>query len=261
MVTQSELHTLAKDPTLIKGIYTFCDQWCSYCGATAHCLVYRCNPGAIQMKAAVPSVADDEPPDRLLERLMTEKCLAEAEGRLAPAEIEIMLSGDCDRQKQLLSLSDPLERLGRQYMMTAAAYLSTTATDLPQPPPSPGAPTALEVFEWFHALVPARIFRALVSDIEAGSGVPGRSEDTLATAKMALVGIDRSLEAVTALATYADDPRLDLLTSLLQRLGPEVERRFPGARGYLRPGLDADGRGTSFLARALRLVRLTRHVR
>jgi hypothetical protein len=246
MVTHAELLVLAKDPTLVKGIYTVCDQWCTYCSATSHCLAYRCNPSAAHTKEAGAGSDTDEAPEVFFERLMTEKCLADAEGRLAPAEIETMLSGDRERQKRMFALRDPLERLGRHYMMTATAYLSTHAGAPPHPSSSLAGPTPFEVFVWFHALVPARIFRALVSEVEAREGVPGRREDTLATAKMALIGIDRSLEAVTTLAAEGDDPRLELLASLLRRLGPGVERRFAGARAYIRPGLDVvAGRGSS----------------
>ena len=63
MVTHSELLTLAKDPTLIKGIYTVCDQWCRYCAATARCLSYRCNPAASQMKSAEARIDEGDQTD------------------------------------------------------------------------------------------------------------------------------------------------------------------------------------------------------
>jgi hypothetical protein len=258
MVTHSELLTLAKDPTLIKGIHTVCDQWCRYCAATAHCLSYRCNPGASQMKSAEARIDEDDQPDDLFERLMAAKCLADAEGRRAPAEIEILLSGDRERQTRMVALRDPLERLGWQYLITAEAYLSTCDDGDRRSTSSGEAPTPFEVFEWYHALVPARIFRAIVSDMEAGNGVTGRDEDTRATAKMALVGLDRSLAALTTLAAEDDDPRLELLASLLRRLKTEVERRFPRARKYLRPGLDAPSSGPSWWARAMSPLRLIR---
>ena len=238
MVTHAELLTLADDPTLIKGIYTMCDQWCAHCGATAQCLAYRCDPAAMLMAGSTGAADRYGPPARLFDRLMTEHHLAAAEGRRVPAEIEIVLSGDRARIQRIFSLRDPLERLGGHYMMTAEAYLTTRAVDVRPVGAACAGPTPIEVFTWFHSLVPARIFRAIVSEMEARDGADGRHEDALATAKMALVGLDRSLEALTSLATEGDDPRLELLASLLRRLGPAVERRFRGARRYLRPGLD-----------------------
>jgi hypothetical protein len=260
MVSPSELMALAGDPMLIKGIYEICDQWCMYCDATSHCLAYRCCPGTTQMREPHESNDEDE---RLVESLIAAKRLADAEGRLAPPEIETMLSGDRERQQRMFRLDDPLERLGRQYMMTSAAYLSTRANGQHHASSSAAGPTPLEVVSWFHALVPARIFRAVLGAIEAREGVRGRHQDTLAAAKFALVGIDRSLDALRILAAEDDDPRIDLLASQLRRLGPAVERRFPAARGFLRPGLDTPVgvRSSSSLFRRLRAIRLRRNTK
>ena len=184
-------------------------------------------------------VADTDD-DQLFDSLISAKCLADAEGRLAPVEVETMLSGSREKQKRMFRLEDPLEQLGRRYMVTAAAFLSTRNAGCSTTSLSFTVPTPIEVFSWFHAFVPARIFRALLSEIDARDGIAGRHDDTLATAKLALVGIDRSLTALAALRATDDDPRLELLITLLQRLAGEVERRFPGARAYQRHGLDGD---------------------
>ncbi|HUE84485.1 MAG TPA: hypothetical protein VMO26_00245 [Vicinamibacterales bacterium] len=240
MVTPSGLIELARNPALIKGIYNVCDHWCMYCPATSRCLAYRCSPGVTHLREHGPGENSDEgDDDHLLESLMTIKCLAEAEGRRAPADIETFLSGDSQSLQRMFRIDDPLERQGRQYMVTSTTYLATRAASSPHASSSTAGPTALEVFSWFHVLVPARIFRALLSASEAHHGVARRGEDALGAAKLALVGIDRSIDALTTLAAEDDDPRVELLVAQLRRLGPDVERRFPAARAYLRPGLDA----------------------
>jgi hypothetical protein len=55
---------------------------------------------------------------------------------------------------------------------------------------------------------------------------------------VALIGMDRSLDALVSIAAEDDDPRLDLLQAHLRRLRREVEARFPDARRIVRPGLD-----------------------
>ena len=32
---------IARDPTLVPGVYNYCDQWCSYCPLTRRCLAFR----------------------------------------------------------------------------------------------------------------------------------------------------------------------------------------------------------------------------
>jgi hypothetical protein len=237
-MTATDLLDLARDPALVKGIYQVCDQWCMYCRAAPRCLAFRCNPTVQHMPDDPPGASADAD-DRLYESMVQAKWLADAEGRLAPPEIEAMLSNDRQRQRQVFSLDDPLERMGRSYMMLADAYLSTRP-DVPfRVAPRAEGPTALEVFAWFHVLAPARIFRALLNQRDATAGVAGRDRDALAAAKSALVGIDRSLAALVVIAAEDDDPRVGFLQAQLRRLGPEVERRFPGARAFIRRGLDA----------------------
>jgi hypothetical protein len=54
-----------------------------------------------------------------------------------------------------------------------------------------------------------------------------------------LIGIDRSLDVLAALAAEEENARLDLLQAQLRRLRREVDGRFPEARAFVRAGLDA----------------------
>jgi hypothetical protein len=103
----------------------------------------------------------------------------------------------------------------------------------------PSGPTPFEVFAWYHKLVPAKVYRALVSASQAARGDTSRHGDALASAKVALIGIDRSLEALATMAVDDNDPRLGSLHAQLRRLRREVEARFPSARAFVRPGLDS----------------------
>lgn len=233
--TKHTIEELARDPSLIKGIHEACDQWCMYCPATRHCLAYRCSLGAAD---SIEWDMDGKTTHDLAAGMMFVKALADAEGRLAPPEVEVVLSRG-PRERVAAALSDPLENLGRAYMDVAEAYLASRA-DVPFEIEFHAAgPTPLEVFAWYHTLMPARIFRAVLSEAEAASGINGRDVDALRAAKIALIGIDRSLNALPALAGEDDDPRLQFMQRQLTRLRIEAERRFPEARAFVRAGLDS----------------------
>jgi hypothetical protein len=102
----------------------------------------------------------------------------------------------------------------------------------------PSGPTPFEVFAWFHQLVPVKVYRGLCGAADAARGDESRRHDALVSAKIALIGVDRSLDALVAMAADDDDPRLGLLQAQLRRLRREVEARFPDARGVVRAGLD-----------------------
>jgi hypothetical protein len=223
------------DPTLIPGIYDTCDQWCMYCPATAHCLAYRCRPDG---------ACDEEPQeiyiniaDRLFEGMRLMKDLHAAEGRTIP-ELEAMLADDPRGRVTLVPVDDPLERLGRRYARLSSRYLASHP-DFPfEMTHRPAGPTPLEVFAWYHVLIAVKIYRAITSSAAAARGEDFQRQDALFSAKAALLGIDRSRAALSAMEACDEDARLGEMQAQLRRLAREVEGRFPEARGQVRPGLD-----------------------
>jgi len=77
------------------------------------------------------------------------------------------------------------------------------------------------------------------------SGLP-RDED--GSAKIAMIGMDRSIVACAVLSPHVPAHAEAALSTMLTlaRLRTAVEREFPGARGFVRPGFDTHvfpGRG------------------
>jgi hypothetical protein len=235
-MSQPIFNQVCLDPTLIKGIYDVCDQWCMYCPATARCLAYRCSPDIQSGKQDIHK----ELADRLYEGLVFYKRLHEAEGTPTP-ELDEMLANDPRQQTTLPPVDDPLERMGARYARLSDSYL-LSRNDYPfAMVRRVSGPTPFEVFAWFHSLIAAKIYRALLSSAAAvrrSSGDQGKLADALVSAKVALIGIDRSLDALAALGVDDGDARLELMASHLRRLRRELEARFPGARSVVREGLD-----------------------
>ena len=71
-------------------------------------------------------------------------------------------------------------------------------------------------------------------------GKPGLADDAQGSAKVALIGMDRSRKALRQLQAKLHDSRIDRLLLRLERLTAEVERRFPDARAFIRPGIDEE---------------------
>ena len=220
----------ARDPLLVPGIYNTCDQWCMYCPATARCLAFRCSPEAEASDEDVcASLAE-----HLSDGLMLLKNLSNAEGIALPIDDAL----DAEEGAGVFDVHDPLERMGVRYLQLAHAYLCTR-TDLPADlEKRAGGPLPLEVLAWYHTLVPAKIYRALVGTARAGHDDADGRHDSLVSAKVALIGLDRSLGALAALAAESSDPRVSTLRAHARRLRRELEARFPAARDIVRVGLD-----------------------
>ncbi len=212
---------------LVPGIYEHCDQWCSYCPVTSRCLAYR------RMKAREEQFGI---PFRNVEEIIefTREVTAE-EGRSTP-ELDALLSPDPVVRSLIPEVDDPLDDLVSRYWFEAQRFLERRNW-MPPVQPAP-QPSPIDVVAWYHALMASRLGRALMSATQALRGRAERLIDANGCAKMILIGIDRSHAALRRLRGQRDDRRVVALIETLEQLGPAVERRFPGARAFIRPGLD-----------------------
>lgn len=218
----------AQDPTLIAGVYNTCDHWCAYCPLTERCLLYRCEP-----RASGASLEQDVS-EHVSEAMVLLRVLGEPE----PSSV-----GDtaCLVRPALSDIDvtqDPLACLANEYGRRAADYLRAHRGFPFETTRRETGPTPFDILVWHHTLIPSKIARALFSAALGAEDDRAPSSDALASAKVALIGMDRSLDALTVLPLDGDDPRLPHLRALLTRLRRDMERRFPAARSFVRPGFD-----------------------
>jgi hypothetical protein len=97
----------------------------------------------------------------------------------------------------------------------------------------------LAVIQWYQYLIEVKFTRALMSqkDEKDESQHP---YDSIGNAKLLLASIERNMGAWGYLYwkfREEEDEILDILV-LLQKINKQVEQIFPGAREFIRPGLD-----------------------
>lgn len=228
---------LATDPNLVPGIYNGCDQWCHYCPATERCLAFKCRPGS----GGDDRGAYENIEEKLFESMRYLKACHEAEGLQPPEDLLRLLDGERPSSMTYSPVDDPLERMGKHYAVLATAFLATSDESLPPNPlpKRPHGPTPFEVFLFYHVLIAIKVYRAISSSLEAArTGGAQARWDADVSAKVALIGIGRSDEALQVMALDDDDPRIPHMRRHLSRLRRDVEARFPAARTLVRPGLD-----------------------
>jgi hypothetical protein len=94
---------------------------------------------------------------------------------------------------------------------------------------------ALQVIEWHFHQIAIKLRRALSSRRE---GRDGRA-DASGSAKVALIGIDRSLAAWHVLQQWCPETTThQVVVDTLDELRAAAEREFPRARAFRRPGFD-----------------------
>jgi hypothetical protein len=107
----------------------------------------------------------------------------------------------------------------------------------------PDGPTPFEMLLFYHFTIAVKSGRAVASRREADrTGGASAQRDAACSAKVALIAIDRSDEALQVLALDDADPQLELMRRLLRQLRRDLRRRFPDAHSLVRLGLDDGAR-------------------
>jgi hypothetical protein len=228
------LTELANNPDLISGIYNYCDRWCERCPLTSRCLVY-----------ATEQEDNDSPQNRDIrnEAFWRKLSAIFQETRelivVWSAERGVDLNGtsgtDDSRSKRKRQLVDnhPLTKAGKKYANAASDWFR----EFDQTIELSDLEDAREVIQWYQYQIAVKTMRALSGRKEELEEDP---KDSDGSAKVALIGIDRSIAAWRMMQLSLPD-RLESIVPLilqLERLRLRLEHAFPAARDFLRPGFD-----------------------
>jgi hypothetical protein len=228
----------------IEFISEYCDRWCERCAFTTRCSAYAVHaalgmcegdfqaalelavgaatvPGEAERRTARGLLADYDPTEQELAAVDRE--LEERDERIdeSPLTTDTLvfatLAHQC-LQELRTSLEDHDDRNVRQ---------------------------ALEIASWDSHLIGAKVRRALDGQDEAQHGARFEEHpiqnDWNGSAKVALISIDRSIPAWNTIAATTAHAGAALIAQRLQALRVDVDRTFPNARKFVRPGFDDGG--------------------
>lgn len=232
---KDELLRHAEDPNLIPGIYHYCDRWCERCAFTRRCLTFL---------SAFEQEKSAQEPDDAVDAVRNSMELAMDMIKHTAGEREIDLtelqSDDEWLEERRAARRHPLSVLSRAYGQQAMRWLEEHDAAVEQ------QLDIVEVLRWYSTFIGAKVTRALsgrVTDREwdEDEEMKEMPRDSDGSAKVALLAIDRSLEAWERL----DGPLFGLsgvvgLIEILTELREGVEREFPRARLFVRPGFDQE---------------------
>lgn len=218
----------------IVGIFNYCDRWCETCAFTSRCRLFAdqaemdasFDPG---MKALVDLhvalAKPSPPPPPWLEELLR--------------DMDEAMDNPADRDEPLerpLPLEHmEIEERARHYCASLHLWLQTRRVISTHDPTDPQA-----VITRFHTLISAKVHRALHGFADDRPEDREWPPDYDGSAKVALLGIDRSHAAWLELVARGVTSEADIAPFIadLVWLGEALERVFPDARAFVRPGLD-----------------------
>ncbi len=256
---KERLKKIFDNPDFIPGIHNYCDRWCERCPMTS-----RCGSYALEQEhfsgTKDKDIENKEFWDKLGDLFSTTiELLVEMIEEKGIDLTDIEPSTE-DREKiKEASKENECVKMAKKYYKNVDSWFEESKAVLEQkekilkqqlemqlPKSDPVSESAkikdvIDVIMWHHYQIYVKLRRAVTGKLE---GVPeiiaDMPKDYDGSAKVALVGIDRSIAAWGAMLQHFPEKEnsiLDILV-LLEKLRKQTEAFFPDARAFVRPGFD-----------------------
>ena len=246
------LTELAATPGLISGIYNYCDRWCERCPFTSRCLVFATEQEYETADTNTNDITNAAFWDRLSASLHEANRMINQWASKQGLNISDFIEDEpASRQGKRQNIENhPLARAGKRYANNAVDWFRnfdhnvTGDLDLDSEQLDEMR-DAREIIEWYQYQIAVKTIRALSSRRdEEGDDLLDDQEQfpkgSDGSAKVALIGIDRSIAAWRLMQLSLPKVAESSVPFLMQleKLRRRIEKSFPEARGFVRPGFD-----------------------
>ena len=238
------LTDLANNPDLISGIYNYCDRWCERCPLTSRCLVY-----ATEQEDDNSFPRNDLRNEAFWQKLSV--IFQETRGLIVEwaKEANVDLNGSKDedesRQQRKRQLVDnhPLTKAGKKYANAASDWFRELDQMFEVNENFEQLEDAREVVQWYQYQIAVKTMRALSGrkeELDEDPEIVEFPKDSDGSAKVALIGVDRSIAAWRLMQLSLPERTASIVPLILQleRLRNRLDKAFPEARDFVRPGFD-----------------------
>ena len=256
---KEDLINLVNRPGMISGIYNYCDRWCERCGFTSRCTNY-----AISEENQSESKSDPENKAFWNElhsifQLTMEMVKDSAEEfglDLDTVELEnyeedrkqlekLTRAHDCVRRSKdyINYVNDWLDSSNELIEEKSALWNNTLpeAFEFKEVQFVENLNDIIEVLRWYQHQIHVKLRRAIHGKLEEADELQDEfPKDSDGSAKVALIGIDRSIASwgmMLSLFPEKEDETFKNLV-LLEKLLKMTEKEFPDARSFHRAGFD-----------------------
>lgn len=253
------------NPKHIDGIYNYCDRWCERCNFTRRCLIFELNTARVknsgQLDLGYKAFRDDmnrifELAVKLALQSLQNEDLTAGKKEMEYIENKIWNQKDAIEKAKEHSISREAnayilmtfnffrkeERLFKQKADEKNSRLHLGWNEKEINRETQMINDSIEVINRYNPQIWVKLIRALTAKFEGEewqdkNGLP---RDSDGSAKVALIGIDRSMAAWGRLQQSVPEKTDKLISILvhLDKLRKHVEILFSSARSFQRPGFD-----------------------
>jgi hypothetical protein len=249
--------TFRDDEGFIPGIHNYCDRWCERCDFTDKCRVF-------EMEKEMRTLFDDkekgetgDSPEEIADKVrgvFDKDADNDDNGEDFDFDFDFDEEDYEEYQKEqadyfsnrnkverhsITKLADSysnesLKWFGKRFIEQEKGFLTQLAGGY-----SDEIMEAENVLTWYNIFINAKLRRALSNYYELDFD-DYAAYDMNGSAKVALIGIDRSIDALSVMIRHVKQHRTELKTfrNQLEEIRSLTEEIFPDARLFIRPGLD-----------------------
>jgi hypothetical protein len=229
------------EENFISGVHNYCDRWCERCSLTARCRVYA-------MEQERDEQFDPDDPNslfRILSQQFAEtRQMIEQWAEEAGVDLATLANGEeafakYERDRKLARQNDLVQRAEKYAKMVGAAWPNEAELRALAETENPfRLEELLEVIGFYRFSIAVKLFRGIHSRMDEDEEDAGPSRDSDGSIKVALICLDRSLAAWSALAVPPLAAKIKPVILHLEKLRRDCEQAFPHARDFIRPGFD-----------------------
>jgi hypothetical protein len=260
-MNKDDIKTLAKNKNFIPGIYNYCDRWCERCPHTSRCMNF-----AMTREYSDDPETSDITNEKFWQSLseifkVTREMLEESAEEMGidldsinfeeasrdeAVKDKIVKNHECCRAAQkYYKMVD--EFFNSEYIPSLHIVGKSDADNAPelQKIDKLDGPATLddlvEIIYWYHHFIYVKLMRAVRGALgNAADILEDFPKDSDGSAKVALIAIDRTMAAWGCVTDYFPSHRDQILSIIkhLDGLRQRVEKVFPEARNFVRPGFD-----------------------
>jgi hypothetical protein len=239
---------LANNKNLVPGIYNYCDRWCERCTMTQRCLTYLHEQ---EMKEETTRNKDEENKNFWEQiRLAWEVTMELIEEDADRLGVDLDDVEDIELPEHI---ETPLEVKAKEYGSKMHNWLNENQPFIKEQAEKLVMindeasiikyKDAMEVIQWYYFFIGAKVHRAHL-DLEERRNNPEDEfniySDNLGSAKIAIIAIERSMDALSLFYNDFKEKEDDILKFLveLSSIKKQILQTFPGVMDFKRPGFD-----------------------
>ena len=252
---------LAEDPTFIPGIYNYCDRWCEHCQFTSRCMNFALSEEQFDDPQA-HDIKNEAFWQELQEVFQVTLEMLKETAKEQGIDLDCLdLHAKVEENKKLDDIAQnhgcahsakAYAEMVKNWFDSSKDLFEEKADDLSlkarlELPNSDtvkeaaGLKDTVDIIRWYQHFIYVKLLRAVRGSMEKSSlSLDEFPKDSVGSAKVALIAMDRSIAAWGQMSTYFPQCRDDILDILvhLDRLRRKTEEIFPNARAFIRPGFD-----------------------